>query len=106
MHCKRFDPSSSSSCYSCSSLWLDLAPFKDSEKLRRVIIASAKGFSIGAGLKGGLALFSILTRLRRHQSSVSSRKIQDFTLISVNNVAAASASLPFTKPWNPAHYQH
>lgn len=79
MHCKRSDPSSSSSCYSCSSLWLDLAPFKDSEKLRRVITASAKGFSIGAGLKGGLALFSILTRLRRRQSSASSRKIEDFS---------------------------
>ena len=73
MHCKRSDPSSSSSCYSCSSLWLDLAPFKDSEKLQRVITASAKGFSIGAGLKGGLALFSILTRLRRRQSSAFSR---------------------------------
>ncbi|GAY41617.1 hypothetical protein CUMW_060820 [Citrus unshiu] len=79
MHCKRSDPSSSSSCYSCSSLWLDLAPFKDSEKLRRVITASAKGFSIGAGLKGGLALFSILTRLRRRQSSAFSRKIEDFS---------------------------
>ncbi|KAH9756587.1 TMEM135 C rich domain-containing protein [Citrus sinensis] len=79
MHCKRSDPSSSSSCYSCSSLWLDLAPFKDSEKLQRVITASAKGFSIGAGLKGGLALFSILTRLRRRQSSAFSRKIEDFS---------------------------
>ncbi|KAL9453373.1 hypothetical protein AB3S75_009055 [Citrus x aurantiifolia] len=73
MHYKRSYPSSSCSCYSCSSLWLDLAPFKDSEKLRRVITASTKGFSIGASLKGGLALFSILTRLQRHQSSASSR---------------------------------
>ncbi|KAH9746463.1 hypothetical protein KPL70_004413 [Citrus sinensis] len=94
MHCKRSDPSSSSSCYSCSSLWLDLAPFKDSEKLRRVITASTKGFSIGASLKGCLALFSILTRLQRRQSSAPSRKIEDFTLISVNNVAAACALLP------------
>ena len=73
MHCKRSDPSSSSSCYSCSSLWLDLAHFKDSEKLQRVITASPKGFSIWASLKGGLALFSILTRLQRRQSSASSR---------------------------------
>ncbi|KAJ1387901.1 Transmembrane protein [Sesbania bispinosa] len=35
------------------------------EKLRRVVVASAKGFSIGAGLKGGLALFAILARFTR-----------------------------------------
>ncbi|KAK2450047.1 hypothetical protein P8452_13662 [Trifolium repens] len=33
--------------------------------LRRVVVASAKGFSIGAGLKGGLALFAILARFAR-----------------------------------------
>ncbi|CAJ2644758.1 uncharacterized protein LOC123911367 isoform X1 [Trifolium pratense] len=35
------------------------------EILRRVVVASAKGFSIGAGLKGGLALFAILARFAR-----------------------------------------
>lgn len=35
------------------------------EKLKRVVMASAKGFSIGAGLKGGLALFAILARFAR-----------------------------------------
>ncbi|KAK0576826.1 hypothetical protein LWI29_023893 [Acer saccharum] len=79
MHCKRSDPSSSSSCYSCSSVWLDLFPFKDSEKLRRIIASSAKGFSIGAGLKGGLSLFSILARLRRTRLSASVRKTEAFS---------------------------
>ncbi|TXG52795.1 hypothetical protein EZV62_021964 [Acer yangbiense] len=79
MHCKRSDPSSSSSCYSCSSVWLDLFPFKDSEKLRRIIASSAKGFSIGAGLKGGLSLFSILARLRRTRLSSSVRKTEAFS---------------------------
>ncbi|KAL5846821.1 hypothetical protein ACOSQ3_010345 [Xanthoceras sorbifolium] len=79
MHCKRSDPSSSSSCYSCSSVWLDLVPFKDSEKFRRIITASAKGFSIGAGIKGGLSLFSILARLRRTRLSSSIRKTEAFS---------------------------
>lgn len=35
------------------------------EILRRVVVASGKGFSIGAGIKGGLALFAILARFAR-----------------------------------------
>lgn len=38
-----------------------------------------KGFSIGAGLKGGLALFSILARLRRGRLSASPRKIEQIS---------------------------
>ncbi|KAL5992418.1 hypothetical protein ACLOJK_013336 [Asimina triloba] len=34
------------------------------EKLRRCLAAAGKGFAIGAGLRGGLAVFSILARLR------------------------------------------
>ncbi|KAL2971089.1 hypothetical protein AAZX31_15G174300 [Glycine max] len=44
---------------------VDSIPSKEREKLRRILVASAKGFSIGAGLKGGLALFAILARLTR-----------------------------------------
>ncbi|KAK4792329.1 hypothetical protein SAY86_022764 [Trapa natans] len=62
-------PLPSLSCRSGSSLVLDSVPFKDSEKVRRVVTAVVKGFSIGAGLKGGLALFSILVRLRRRLSA-------------------------------------
>lgn len=62
-NCARPDPPSSS--FSSFLLDSDAIPLKDWEKLRRIIIASAKGFSIGIGLKGGLALFSILARLRR-----------------------------------------
>ncbi|KAF3326428.1 Transmembrane protein 135 [Carex littledalei] len=36
---------------------------------RRCIEATLKGFAIGAGLKGGLALFSILVRLKSRRSS-------------------------------------
>ncbi|XP_062097299.1 uncharacterized protein LOC133803321 isoform X1 [Humulus lupulus] len=75
-HCNRSDRSSSyfSSSSSSSSIVYGSLPLKDSEKLRRIVIASAKGFSIGAGLKGGLALFSILVRLRRRKALASLRK--------------------------------
>ncbi|GLU16189.1 hypothetical protein SLE2022_326340 [Rubroshorea leprosula] len=69
-----FCPSSSS-----SSFGFDSIPLTDSEKLRRIVVASAKGFSIGAGLKGGLALFSILVRLRRRRSSAATRKVEMFS---------------------------
>ncbi|KAL9255240.1 hypothetical protein AKJ16_DCAP02493 [Drosera capensis] len=46
------------------------------DKVTRIVSASIKGFSIGAGLKGGLSLFSLLSRLtrrrRRRRSSVDS----------------------------------
>ncbi|KAJ8747429.1 hypothetical protein K2173_001011 [Erythroxylum novogranatense] len=80
-HCSNSDssPCPSASSY-CSLLGVDvrLLPLNDSDKLRRIITASVKGFSIGAGLKGGLALFSILARLRRSRSC-SSRKVEVFT---------------------------
>ncbi|CAL0320220.1 unnamed protein product [Lupinus luteus] len=56
-------PSTTSS--SPRSLCRSIIDAKEYEKLRRIIIASAKGFSIGAGLKGGLAFFAILARLTR-----------------------------------------
>ncbi|KAG8499319.1 hypothetical protein CXB51_005885 [Gossypium anomalum] len=59
-HCAGSKPSSNSS----SALAFGTVPLTPSEKLRRFIVASAKGFSIGAGLRGGLALFSIIARLR------------------------------------------
>ncbi|KAL6179899.1 hypothetical protein ACLB2K_046570 [Fragaria x ananassa] len=71
-HCRKSDPSPSSFCYS-SSLKHVPAPLSDSEKLRRVVTASIKGFSIGAGLKGGLAVFSILARLRKRKLLASLR---------------------------------
>uniref|UniRef100_A0A2P2J7W2 Transmembrane protein 135 N-terminal domain-containing protein n=1 Tax=Rhizophora mucronata TaxID=61149 RepID=A0A2P2J7W2_RHIMU len=79
-HCRGSDRLS----ISCSSFsGSDSIPLTDSEKLRRIITASAKGFSIGAGLKGGLALFSILARLRRRtrtsSSSLSFRKVEVFS---------------------------
>ncbi|KHF99253.1 Transmembrane protein [Gossypium arboreum] len=61
MHCPRSEPSSCSS----SELGFDWVLLTNSERLRRIFVASAKGFSIGAGLQGGLAIFSILARLRR-----------------------------------------
>ncbi|EOY16003.1 Uncharacterized protein TCM_034905 [Theobroma cacao] len=70
-HCARCKPSLCSS----SALGFDSILLTDSEKLRRIVVASAKGFSIGAGIKGGLALFSILARLRRKKS----RKVEAFT---------------------------
>ncbi|KFK45147.1 hypothetical protein AALP_AA1G350100 [Arabis alpina] len=74
IHCKDSNPFDlESSC--CSSSKSD-----DSEKLRRIIVASVKGFSIGTGLKGGLAIFSIVSRFaRRRRSSSQSRRIGDFS---------------------------
>ncbi|KAL2503838.1 Mitochondrial import inner membrane translocase subunit Tim17/Tim22/Tim23 family protein [Abeliophyllum distichum] len=66
-------PSSSSSC---SLLSFDSYPVQDYDKLWRVYTASVKGFSIGAGLKGGIALFSFLSRLRRRRSLPSSKKVE------------------------------
>ncbi|XP_039050006.1 uncharacterized protein LOC120191070 [Hibiscus syriacus] len=63
-----------SSC-SSSALGLDSSQLTDSEKLRRLLVASAKGFSIGAGLQGGLAIFSIIARLQRKKS----RKVDSFS---------------------------
>ncbi|GLT37244.1 hypothetical protein SLA2020_115750 [Shorea laevis] len=69
----------------CSSSWFrfDLIPSIDSKKLLRIILASAKGFSIRACLKSGLALFSILVRLRQRRSSSTTRKVE----VSSNNEA-------------------
>lgn len=63
-------PSSSSSC---SLLSLDSYPVQDYDKTWRVYTASVKGFVIGAGLKGGLAIFALLTRLRRRRLLPSSK---------------------------------
>uniref|UniRef100_M4F041 Transmembrane protein 135 N-terminal domain-containing protein n=1 Tax=Brassica campestris TaxID=3711 RepID=M4F041_BRACM len=46
-----------------------------SEKLRRITVASIKAFSIGTGIKGGLAIFSIFARLARRRS----RRTGDFS---------------------------
>ncbi|WZZ15741.1 hypothetical protein YC2023_108830 [Brassica napus] len=62
------DPASSWFLSSLSETKLD-----DSEKLRRIIVASLKGFSVGTGIKGGLALFSIIVRFARRRSSSKSR---------------------------------
>ena len=37
--------------------------------IERCVAASIKGFIIGAGLRGGLSLFAILTRLRKRSSA-------------------------------------
>ncbi|WCJ44464.1 hypothetical protein M5689_025130 [Euphorbia peplus] len=76
-HCIGSDPPSSSN-YS-SLLRFDSIPLSDSDKLWRVITASAKGFSVGAGLKGGLSLFALLAKLLRSRSSRFSRKVELFT---------------------------
>ncbi|RWW64869.1 hypothetical protein BHE74_00027861 [Ensete ventricosum] len=55
-------------------------PEEEWRGLRRCVEAATKGFAIGAGLKGGLALFSVLVRLKRRRSlSPSARKAGVFT---------------------------
>ncbi|XP_021837677.2 uncharacterized protein [Spinacia oleracea] len=67
-HCRESDPSTSSSSYSHS------ISESNSDRITRIISAAVKGFSIGAGLKGGVSIFSLLSRLsrRRKVSGVSS----------------------------------
>lgn len=71
-HCGSAD-SSSLPAFSCSSssLWLDSTRLRESGKLWRILVASAKGFTIGAGLKGGLSLFSVLAGLKRRKALAS-----------------------------------
>ncbi|KAM5575710.1 hypothetical protein ABKV19_014581 [Rosa sericea] len=85
-HCRKSDPSLSSFCYSSSLKYVPV-PLSDSEKLRRVVTASIKGFTIGAGLKGGLAVFSILARLRKRKLLASLRSEGAIT----NNEAIVTA---------------
>lgn len=54
----------------CSFIDHGLRMLKDWKSLDRCISASAKGFAIGAGLKGGLALFGLLVGLKRRSSSI------------------------------------
>ncbi|KAG9132761.1 hypothetical protein Leryth_014040 [Lithospermum erythrorhizon] len=67
-------PKLTSSSSSCSLLSLEPHPVEDYDKLWRIFTASVKGFSIGAGIKGGLAIFAILSRFRRRRSLPSARK--------------------------------
>jgi hypothetical protein len=48
----------------------------DYDKPWRIFCASVKGFAIGAGIKGGLALFAILARLRRRRLLTSAKKVE------------------------------
>lgn len=70
-HCRRSHLPSSSS--SSSLLSFDSVPLEDYDKLWRIFTASVKGFTIGAGIKGGLSLFAVLTRFRRRRLSISSK---------------------------------
>ncbi|KAJ8538226.1 hypothetical protein K7X08_014766 [Anisodus acutangulus] len=72
-HCRRSTLPSSSS--SCSLLSLESYPAQDYDKLWRTYSASIKGFTIGAGLKGGLAIFALLSRLRRRKSSKKAQMV-------------------------------
>lgn len=62
-------------CHYCEKPNSLLISISESDKLWRIITASSKGFAIGAGLKGGLALFSILARLRSRRGTSSLRKV-------------------------------
>ncbi|CAI7892442.1 unnamed protein product [Closterium sp. NIES-53] len=42
------------------------------DAIERGLVAAVKGFAIGAGLRGGLSLFSLLGRLRRRRARVAS----------------------------------
>ncbi|KAK8572386.1 hypothetical protein V6N13_047985 [Hibiscus sabdariffa] len=56
------------SSYSSSTFGFGAIPLNDLEKLWRLVVTSAKGFYIRAGLRGDFALFSILARVRRRKS--------------------------------------
>ncbi|KAI4389801.1 hypothetical protein MLD38_001984 [Melastoma candidum] len=81
------DPSSSDE-FSGGYLGLNQIPLWEYDRIWRVVTASAKGFAIGAGLKGGLSLFSVLSGLRRRRSRPPSRKNE---LLLSNSEAAVMA---------------
>ncbi|CAM8881580.1 unnamed protein product [Rhodiola kirilowii] len=58
---------------------LDLFGVRDSEKLWRILISSAKAFSIGAGLKGGMAIVSVLAGLKRRKKASTMKKVGTVT---------------------------
>ncbi|KAJ8628630.1 hypothetical protein MRB53_021953 [Persea americana] len=68
----------------------DLRSETDWEKLRRCISASGKGFVIGAGIKGGLAAFSILARLRSRKLSAASSSFLKAGIVSDREALAAA----------------
>ncbi|KAI8550386.1 hypothetical protein RHMOL_Rhmol06G0102300 [Rhododendron molle] len=72
-HCRRSDLPSSSS--SSSLLSFDSVSLYDYDKKWRIVAASIKGFAIGAGIKGGLALFAIVARFRRRRLLTSAKKV-------------------------------
>ncbi|KAL2232028.1 uncharacterized protein LOC105177098 [Sesamum indicum] len=84
-------PSSSSSC---SLLSFDSYPVQEYDKLWRVYTASVKGFAIGAGLKGGLAIFALLTRLRRRRLLSASKKVE-MTSTSADVILALKETLRY-----------
>ncbi|MED6136818.1 hypothetical protein PIB30_059288 [Stylosanthes scabra] len=82
-YCKHTNGSLPSTTTSSRTI-IDAIPPKEFEKLRRILVASAKGFSIGTGLKGGLALFAILSRLTRKQ-----RQRKELAVTNVEAIVAA-----------------
>lgn len=75
-HCRRSNSALLSSYSSSSLLSFDSIPVEDYDKRWRIVQASIKGFTIGAGIKGGLALFSLLARFRRRRSLSSAKKVE------------------------------
>ncbi|KAL8523429.1 hypothetical protein ACS0TY_013402 [Phlomoides rotata] len=94
--CRRRSSNSSlpSSSSSCSLLSFDLYPVQDYDKSWRVFTASVKGFAIGAGIKGGLAIFALLARLRRRQLLPSFKKVE-MTSASADVILALKDSLRY-----------
>lgn len=92
-HCRQSSSLRSSSS-SCSLLSLDSYPVQDYDKLWRIFTASVKGFTIGAGLKGGLSLFAVLSRLRRRHSLPAAKKTQ-MVSSSADMILAAKETLRY-----------
>ncbi|PWA30858.1 hypothetical protein CTI12_AA626180 [Artemisia annua] len=61
-------PKLTSSSSSYALLSFDSFPVEDYDKRWRIFAAAVKGFAIGGGIKGGLSLFAIVSRLRRRRS--------------------------------------
>ncbi|KAG6508291.1 hypothetical protein ZIOFF_033665 [Zingiber officinale] len=85
-------PSGPPSLRSLSSA-LPQLPEKDSKWILRLVEASAKGFAIGAGLKGGLALFSVLVRLRSRRSVKFSSRTSGWRSLLAGLIAGPSMLL-------------
>ncbi|KAG9144386.1 hypothetical protein Leryth_017515 [Lithospermum erythrorhizon] len=91
--CRNTSMTSSSSSWSLLSL--DSYKVEEYNQIWRVLVASLKGFTIGAGLKGGLAIFALLPRIKRGRKSIHNQMKQEIASRSADVLLALKETLRY-----------